>query len=466
MLYALLRRLAGVALGWFYRDIEVLGGERIPVTGPLLIAANHPNALIDALVIGWILPRRMLLTAKGTLFEHPALRWLLRNAGVIPLRRASDERTRDPSAPPARERNAQAFDAILGELAGGGAVLIFPEGKSHSEPSLAPLRSGAARIALQARDERGVRGLAILPIGLTFERKWEPRSRVVVHVGEPLALDAWRPAEDAEAVDALVAEVDAALRAVTLNFPSSETAERVTDIARTLGGVYDSVRSLDAPLTPLADEVRIAQQVDTVRRALEAGDAELTPRAERLVVRLEALRAETESRGVAINDIGLDLSTRRGAWFVVRELALAAWFGPLSWWGRVNHWAPLRLARTLALRSSQSPEDPAMHTIVAGLALVLLFYAVQTALVWHLAGWGWGLLYLVSLPLTAHWDFRYRERLRRARQRVRTYLLFRREPVLRRRLCDEIAALREEAAALGQRSEERVAMTRAATTRA
>jgi hypothetical protein len=259
----------------------------------------------------------------------------------------------------------------------------------------------------------------------------------------------------------LVAHVDAGLRAVTLNFPSHAAAERVTGLARTLGGVYDSVRSLDAPLTPLADEVRIAHQVEVVRRALEAGDAALAQQAERLVTRLDALGAETESRGVAINDIGLDLSTRRGAWFVVRELALAAWFGPLSWWGRLNHWAPLRLARALALRSSRSPEDPAMHTIVAGLALVLFFYALQTTLVWHFAGWAWGLLYLASLPLTAHWDFRYRERLQRARQRVRTYLLFRREPELQRRLCGEVAALREEAAALGRQSEERATAVRA-----
>ena len=40
----------------------------------------------------------------------------------------------------------------------GGMVLIFPEGKSHSEPALAPLKTGVARIALEARDVRGIRG--------------------------------------------------------------------------------------------------------------------------------------------------------------------------------------------------------------------------------------------------------------------------------------------------------------------
>ena len=451
MLYALLRGIAGIALDWFYRDIEVVGRERVPAHGPLLIAANHPNSLIDALVVGWILPRRMLLTAKSTLFAHPVLRWLLDHAGVVPLRRASDELTRDPTAALTPARNAQAFDAILGALARGGAVLIFPEGKSHSEPSLAPLRSGVARMALQARDERGIRELSILPMGLTFERKWEPRSRVVVHVGAPIVLDSWRPVAQSAPVEALVADVDAALRDVTLNFPTSEAAERVTAVARTLSGVYDSVRPLGAPLTPLADEVRIAQQVDAVRKVLETGST-LEPDAARIVTRLDALQAEVKGRGLAINDIGLDLSARRGAWFLIRELALAAWFGPLSWWGRLNHWLPLRLARTMAHRSSRSPEDPAMHTIVAGVGLVLLFYALQGALVWWLAGWGWGLLYVTTLPFSARWDFRYRERLHRAFQRVRAYLLFRREPALHRRLKDEVAALREDAAALGRQS--------------
>src|SRR6202022_355004 len=96
MLYGLLTTLTGVALRWFYRDIEVMGGERIPRVGPLLVAVNHTNSLIDALVAVHVVPRRLLMTAKATLWDNFFLRELFNRVGVVPLRRASDDLERDP----------------------------------------------------------------------------------------------------------------------------------------------------------------------------------------------------------------------------------------------------------------------------------------------------------------------------------------------------------------------------------
>src|SRR5918997_2583379 len=171
MLYRLLRIIAGIALRWFYRDVRVRHAERVPRGAtPLLLAVNHPNALVDALLVGWAMPRPITITAKATLFENPVLGWFLRYMGVVPLRRASDERHRaagdaspggttaaatEPAGSTERnvERNTEAFRALLQRLEEGGAVIIFPEGKSHDEPELAPLLSGPARIALQAERE-------------------------------------------------------------------------------------------------------------------------------------------------------------------------------------------------------------------------------------------------------------------------------------------------------------------------
>src|SRR5215211_1855078 len=173
-MYALLRAIAGVALRWYYRDIQVEGLPRIPRGSPLLLVVNHPNALVDALVVGWVVPRRVLITAKATIFRNPLAGWFLRHLGVVPLRRASDEARAGGRIDPSRNRDT--FQAVHDALRRDGTVLIFPEGKSHDEPSLAPLKTGAARMALQAR-EAGVIGLAIVPIGLTFERKDAPRTR-------------------------------------------------------------------------------------------------------------------------------------------------------------------------------------------------------------------------------------------------------------------------------------------------
>src|SRR5918992_952227 len=95
MLYNLLRLITGIALRWFYREVSVRHAERIPRGAtPLLLAVNHPNALVDALLVGWAMPRPITITAKATLFENPVLGWFLRYMGVVPLRRASDERRR------------------------------------------------------------------------------------------------------------------------------------------------------------------------------------------------------------------------------------------------------------------------------------------------------------------------------------------------------------------------------------
>ena len=86
-----------------------------------------------------------------------------------------------------------------------------------------------------------------------------------------------------------------------------------------------------------------------------------------------------------------------------------------------------------------------MNTIVAGVVVVLLFYAGQALLVDWLLGWLTAIVYAVSLPLSATWDIRYADRRRRAVARVRTYFLFRRDPGLHERLLGELTWLRREA---------------------
>src|SRR3954470_19026984 len=130
-MYALLRAIAGVALRWYYRDIHVEGVDRIPRRRPLLLVVNHPNALVDALLVGWVMPRRVMITAKSTLFSNPIAGALLRFLGVLPLRRAKDEVPGERVDP---TRNRGTFETVHRALRGRGTVLIFPEGKTHDEP--------------------------------------------------------------------------------------------------------------------------------------------------------------------------------------------------------------------------------------------------------------------------------------------------------------------------------------------
>ena len=211
MIYALLRWITGIALHWFYSDIRIVGAEKIPASGPLLIAVNHQNALVDSLIAGWLVPRRITMTAKAALVDNPFVAILFRILHVVPLRRVSDEIRKQDGLPVDRSRNEQAFAEIFKLLGRNGALLIFPEGKSHNEAGLEPLKTGLARLALQARDERGITGLKVLPLGLVFEDKGTPGTAVGAYVGTAIDMDSWRGSDHA----ILTGEIAERLRVVS-----------------------------------------------------------------------------------------------------------------------------------------------------------------------------------------------------------------------------------------------------------
>lgn len=452
MLYRALRSAANVALGWYYGDVVVQGAERVPQRAPLLVVANHPNALVDALLVGTTLRRRVLLTAKATLFEHPVLAPLLRRVGVVPLRRAADERsaTKRGGATPAR--NADAFQAVREALRTGSAVLVFPEGISHDLPELAPLKTGAARMALDAQGA-GVRGLMVLPLGLVFERKEALRSRVLVRIGAPIDIDRWTAQAAAPDATRLTADIDDALRVVTLNFADDARAGRAVSLARALAAIADVPPSLARP-RPLSIEAEIARRVERATDGLVTAAPDLVAQADRFTTRLAALEARLAERHATLSDVRSSPRIRHGAHFVVREAALAALALPIALLGRLTHWLPLRLARALAMRplaADPSRDQPAMRTMVFGLAFMLLWYLLQGVLVARWFGVPAAMLWLIVIFLAARVDFLFRDRLRRVYDRARTYLAMRDDPELRVRVLEEIDALLAEAVVLESR---------------
>ena len=447
-MYPLLRAIAGVALRWYYRGIQLEGLNRIPRRGPLLLVVNHPNALIDALLVVWLVPRRVLITAKATIFRNPVGGALLRWLGVVPLRRSSDEVHRGGSPSPAR--NKETFQAVYDALRREGTVLIFPEGKSHDEPSLAPLKTGAARMALYARETGGVRDLAIVPIGLTFERKDAPRTRVLVQIGEPIAMGSWRSPAGVAPADALTAEIEARLRAITLNYATIDDATRAVRLASLVAALFDEAPSIGVVGRGLGAEIAIARRIETLSSRLQYADDALRRQADQLVRRLDAVGGVAAKHGVLVEDIGISIEPRRALRFVLREGWLLLVGGPVAIWGRINHWLPFRAARVIAMRSVDGASDPAMRTLVAGTAFVVLTYLAQSALVAAIWGPLVALAYLVSLPVAADINFSLSDRLHRAMQRAGAFLRFRRDPELQLRLKEELAALRREVQSFDQ----------------
>ena len=202
-MFARFSRLVVKAAVWALDHFYEVGqlGRSIPV-GPVIVIANHPNSVMDGLVVLKIAGRPVRPLARAPLFEQPLFGHLLRGMKALPVYRPQD-------LPGETWKNDETFEAAVRALQSHEAVLIFPEGLSHSEARLGKMKTGAARIALEAEEAADWQlKLRVVPVGLTYHRKHAFRGRVAVAVGRPLEVGNWREVRQGDewaAVESLTA---------------------------------------------------------------------------------------------------------------------------------------------------------------------------------------------------------------------------------------------------------------------
>lgn len=208
--YRVLRALGRLALGVFYRRIQVTGLEHLDASAPTILASTHPNSIVDPLVVGIFEDRQVTFCARDGLFRVPGFGAVLRSIGAVAIRRRMDHAGSDGAGE--SQANDDAFAECRAVLARGGVISIFPEGKTHSRLRVEPLKTGVARMALDAAQH----GVHIVPVGLNYLVREAFRSDVHVAFGPPLRLDELqaRWAEDPALADDPRAQVRALTEAL------------------------------------------------------------------------------------------------------------------------------------------------------------------------------------------------------------------------------------------------------------
>ena len=159
------KRLAKALLALFFRRVEVTGLSGLPRRGGGLLLAWHPNGLIDPALVLATFPGRVVFGARHGLFRWPVLGRVLRSVAVPIYRRQDLAPGGDPAA--ARCNNAVSLGALAEAVAGGSFAMLFPEGDSHDQPHPLELKTGAARLYLDALAKSGTGPPpAIVPVGL------------------------------------------------------------------------------------------------------------------------------------------------------------------------------------------------------------------------------------------------------------------------------------------------------------
>ena len=433
MIARVLAVAARLLIATFYRRVDVAGLERVPARGPLVVVANHQNALVDPLLLLARVPRALRPIAKAPLFRIPVLGAILHLIGAIPVHR----RHESEGGP---DRNAAAFARVSELLAAGEAILLFPEGVSQPEPVLMPLRTGAARLVLAAEHlKAGALGVTLLPVGLVYEEPGTFRTgRALMLVGAPV------PTHDlvgAYAVDAegtartLTERIASALRALVVEAEDRRTLQLVTAISRLWHARADD----DA-----AEKAAWMRGVMVAYRTLRRDAPERVMRFRQELERYE------KDRELAGFDERLPERYSPGlvARYAVREGGSLLLGAPLALWGVIVHGLPYQGPR-LVVRALR-PEDDMVATIKLAVALVAfpVFWAVEAWALSRVAG-GWAVAaFLVLLVPSGFFALGWHERLRRFRGQVAGFLAFLFRPDLHRRFRTRRRALRAELDAL------------------
>ena len=422
---ALLRALARGLVSLFYHRVEVVGLERVPRAGPLVVVANHQNALVDPLLLFATLPRTLRPVAKAPLFRHPLVAPFLRLAGALPV-----HRRQDPGSDPAQ--NAALFTAAATALREGEAILIFPEGVSQPEPVLMPLRTGVARMVLGTDSPAGVPATTLLPVGLVFHEPGTFRSGwALVLVGEPVQVDDCRAlvtTEPERAVRELTRRVAEALRALIVEAEDRETlrlTEGLDAIRRAeTAEAPDPRAGAPAPAVPRMDRVAWVQVAARAYRWLAPREP---IRVGRLRAEVERYLADLERLGLSPHVVGRAYPPAEVARYAVREgLALLGGL-PLALWGVASHALPYALTALAARGLATTADVAATVKLTAGAVFYPACWALEAWVLRRSLGrWGdWGLaVFLVALIPTGLLALGWQARLARVRRETRAFVRF------------------------------------------
>ena len=341
-----------------------------PTDGGVLFVLNHPNGLLDPLVATAQLQRPPRMLAKATLWKNPVLLPFLSIFDPIPVQRRQDGEVEDG----ATERM---FAAVHQALAQGDAIAIFPEGISHGDRDLAPLKTGAARIVLCAPTP-----IRLVPVGLVYGERETFRHSVLLRVGPPIEFDDLRGLDPA-CVRALTERIRDSLYPLTLHGDDEE----VSRLAETLAWLLSEGPATRARL----DRVRARKRVLTEQLAKfdETTRAQIAQRAHRA-------RELLNKHGVRPDQLAYDYSPAEiRRWlprFAVRLLLL-----PFTLTVGALFWPAYRLIGLVIGRLSLDIDVVATYKFLFGLVLMPAWLGLLA----FVAGWLWGIAAVLAMFVAA-----------------------------------------------------------------
>ena len=406
----------------FYRNLEVTGIENIPEGKGLLLCANHVNALIDVVVLQASTHKDLCPLARSGLFLNPVLKPILNFIGAVPIYRRNDPgNDTDQNL----NKNEDSFTKCYELLAENQTIIIFPEGQSHSDPHINKLKTGAARIALGAK-QRNATAPAVIPVGLTFSRKGKFRSDVLVQYGTPVDLSVPEPVDSFTSVELVTDRIKQALAKVTLNADSWEDIYLITRLEK-----FFALRRGKYRKGQLKERFHALQRLIDAQRILRIYEPD---KVRSLVKQLRGFERLCKCCGIRDYHLTIQYKPLLIIVFFIRLIIVLLLGLPIAIWGVMNCIIPYQLTRIVARNIATGPDQYDTASVTFGMFFFSIFWSTQVYVAYLFFGTTVALFYLASLIISAPFAILLRKEYHIILDNVKIFFLFMRKKQLRKYL--------------------------------
>jgi 1-acyl-sn-glycerol-3-phosphate acyltransferase len=413
ILYSIAQKIIRWGIGIFFKSIDIRHKENIPKEGPVLFVVNHPSSQMDAFVMLSLTKRKIHYIAHAGLFANKLTAWLLSSFGVIPVYQKKG-RTQE------KESNIEAFEACYDALEKGGAICIFPEGISNISSHIKKLKTGAARIVLGAEKRNNYSlGIKIIPIGLYFRSRSRFHSTVTINVGRPIDLQPFFPLnekDNTEAVHQLTAQIQNALEHLTVNIKHAELEPFIKEVEK----IYRDDLMSESPAKKEPETQATLKYMSTrmIAECIEYYQEKDPKRVAAWQEKLITYKRKLKRLHIKDNMLKEKSTFAQSIQENLKSIALLIIAFPAAAYGIFNNWIPYFISERLAKRFVKERAKILLVLFLGGGITFIVFYSLQTFVIWSLVGKLWAVIYLFSLPITGFFALKYIRRFRILREQI------------------------------------------------
>ncbi|MEL7530803.1 MAG: 1-acyl-sn-glycerol-3-phosphate acyltransferase [Bacteroidota bacterium] len=386
----------------FYRHIQVKNYHKVPIDKPVIFAANHQNALIDALNVIFAAnhKRQVTFLTRSDVFNH-RFQWIMLGLfKMLPVYRQRD------NLPNIRELNAEIFDKCVDILDRDDVILLFPEGNHDRTQRIRPLKKGIVRIGFQAAVKANYeKDIYVVPLGLNYTHHIKFHRDLLITFGDPINLKdyyAQHQTTESKALTSALKEIRKGIGDQIVNIRNKKYYPLIHGVQQMYAP--ELAHAQGAKKLDLAAQLAASQEIVS---KLEAAVEENPEQADELLDQMNSYEAGLKK--LKIRDHTIAKGPHALLKILGQELLLLLGL-PFFLFGLLNNYLPYKVSWIPARKFFKDDHFYSSITALAAYFIFPVFYLLLTIIVWIASGdFGAAMLYLAAALFTGRFAIRYSE---------------------------------------------------------